>query len=404
LQTSAFGQTGHAVLVNADGQLLVTEDEVRDFDQRLTDVIPLLEDQPEDDITVTTDNLGQESVTRVAALQSPESGVLDNLGWYVVVYQTEEEAFAPVTDAANSVLLPVIGLVVLIAIISLLVLNWLFTPLNTLTQAAQRLAAQDWQFRANVKRNNEFGQLALAVNTMAEQLESTIGTMQQNIDRRTRDLQTVVHVSEQIATILNVERLLQDVVDLTKERFGLYHAHIYLLSENTLRLTAGAGHVGRQMVSQERQIDLYNPQSLVAEAARNRDSIVINNVYESPTFLPHPLLPETQAEMAVPLIARGRVLGVLDVQANQTDFFDDTSLDILQTLSGQIANALSNAQLYQQAERAGRHEQALSAISQQIQSAQDIEDVLRITVRELGKALRVPQTAIELKTTGNGGD
>lgn len=223
---------------------------------------------------------------------------------------------------------------------------------------------------------------------------------------RSRDLQTVSDVNVQIATILEPRRLLQDVVDLTKERFALYHSHIYLLNEegDTLQLTAGAGHVGREMVGQKRQIDLENVQSIVATSGRERKGVIINDTRASATFLPHPLLPNTRSEMAVPLISRGQLLGVLDVQSDQPGYFTQDVLEVFELLALQIATAISNARLYDQADRTSRHDRAITEIDRRLQGALGVDEILQTTVRELGKALRVPYTAIELKLPKNNGE
>lgn len=273
--------------------------------------------------------------------------------------------------------------------------------LGMVNQTASRLAAGDLSARAAVAGRDEIGRVGQALNSMAAELQSTVDTLEERIAVRTRDLQTVADVNTQISTILEPSRLLQDVADLTKERFRLYHSHVYLLNDDgtQLVLTAGAGHVGRQMVSEGRVIDTDNPNSIVANAARARKGVIINDVSQSETFLPHPLLPDTRSELAVPLIARGQLLGVLDVQSDQAGFFNADMLSVIELLAGQVATALSNAQLYDVAERTSRHERALGAIDRRIQNAVDVDDMLQVAVRELGKALRVPYTAIELQLT-----
>src|SRR5690606_36890064 len=67
-----------------------------------------------------------------------------------------------------------------------------------------------------------------------------------------------------------------------------------------------------------------------------------------PHFLPHPLLPGTRAEMAVPLILSDEVLGVLDVQADKIDRFTETDVQVLSTLARQITIAVRNASLYEE--------------------------------------------------------
>ncbi|MBN1217816.1 MAG: substrate-binding domain-containing protein [Anaerolineae bacterium] len=169
-------------------------------------------------------------------------------------------------------------------------------------------------------------------------------------ESRSRQLQTVAEVSTAVSTVLDTTDLLQRVVNLTKARFGLYHAHIYLLNESQdkLVLAAGAGEVGRQMVAQDWSIPLDAEQSLVARAARIRRGEVINNVKANPHWLPNPLLLDTCSELAVPLIVGEQVLGVLDVQADQINYFTEDDVRIQSTLAAQVAVALKNAQLYRE--------------------------------------------------------
>lgn len=176
---------------------------------------------------------------------------------------------------------------------------------------------------------------------------------EETIAKRAAELQTVAQVSTAASTILETSHLLQRVVDLTKESFGLYHAHIYLLNEasDTLALAAGAGEVGQKMVAQGWQIPLNREKSLVARAARSKEGVIVNDVQADPEFLPNPLLPETRSEMAVPLVVGDKVLGVLDVQADRVNRFSAEDIHIQTTLAAQIAAALENARLFEESKR-----------------------------------------------------
>ncbi len=168
------------------------------------------------------------------------------------------------------------------------------------------------------------------------------------LTKRALELETVAHVSTAASTILNADRLLQEVVDLTQASFGLYHAHSYLLddSKQTLELTVGAGEVGQVMVAEGRRIPLNKEQSLVARAARTRQGVIVNDVHADPGFLSHPLLPDTRAELAVPMLVGENVIGVFDVQATTVNQFTAEDVKIQTTLAAQIAVALRNAHLY----------------------------------------------------------
>jgi PAS domain S-box-containing protein len=225
--------------------------------------------------------------------------------------------------------------------------------------------------------------------------------------KRATELELAARVSTAAATILETDRLLQEVVDLTKQTFGLYHAHIYLLNDvgDTLELTAGAGEVGKQMVAEKRSIPLNREQSLVARAARNRAGVIVNNVRVEPNFLPHPLLPETRSEMAVPMIVGDRVVGVFDVQSDKVDHFIEDDIRIQTTLAAQVAVAVQNARSFSQSQHQAERETALNVINQKIQSATTVEAVLQIAARELGHALGAPLTIAQLglKDRNNGG-
>ena len=132
-------------------------------------------------------------------------------------------------------------------------------------------------------------------------------------------LKTVADMSTVISTDLDPTTLLPSVANLTKERFGLYHAHIYLLNEaeDRVDLAAGAGDIGLQMVKEKRVIPLHQEQSLVVRAARTKTGVIVNDVQADVGFLPHPLLPETRSEIAVPMLVEDKLLGVLDIQSDQ---------------------------------------------------------------------------------------
>jgi PAS domain S-box-containing protein len=170
----------------------------------------------------------------------------------------------------------------------------------------------------------------------------------------TNQLRAAADIAHKLGTILDPDLLLQQVVELMQSRFGLYHAHIYVLDETTNLLTvrAGSGEVGQVLCEREHSILLRAEKSLVARAARERETMRVNDTSLEPDFMPNPLLPQTRSEMAVPLVVGEHVLGVLDVQDDRINRFTQSDLDTFSTLAGQIATALQNAQLFEARERA----------------------------------------------------
>ena len=258
-------------------------------------------------------------------------------------------------------------------------------PVIQLTSTAQEISKGKFDLQAEVTSGDEIGTLAQTFNIMTAEL----GRAFADVRRRASELATVAEVSTATATILEVKNLLQEVVDLTKERFNLYHSHIYLLDEagENLVLASGAGEPGRQMVAEGRSIPLDREQSLVARAAREQAGVTVNDVTRAPDFLPNPLLPDTRSELAVPMIVGGKVIGVFDVQSDVAGRFTDSDIQIQTTLAAQLATSVQNVRSFEQSKTQADFESLVNTIGQKIQRSTTVEDTLQIAIRELGSAL-----------------
>jgi len=183
--------------------------------------------------------------------------------------------------------------------------------------------------------------------------------------KRAMELQTVSEISTSVGATLDAEELLNEVVNLTWTKFGLYHVNLYLLNETKkeLELAAGSGTVGADMVAEGHTISLDSKKSLVAQAARTREGIIVNDVEKEEGHLPNPLLPLTCSEMAVPMLAGNKVVGVLDVQSEEGDHFSSQDVNIQTTLASQIATALENARLFTQTEKRATELATINAIN-----------------------------------------
>ena len=231
--------------------------------------------------------------------------------------------------------------------------------------------------------------LAQIATLLAATLESR--RLFEQAEKRASELETVAHVSTAASTILQPEALLQSVVDLTKRSFDLYHVHIYLFDdrEENLVLTAGAGEIGKKMVAENWRISLNRQQSLVARSARLRESMIVDDVYQDVDYLPNPLLPETRAEVAIPMMVGDQVLGVMDLQASSIHYFKEEDVRIYSMLAAQVAVAMQNARQYDKTQRALAQTQRqaqrmalLAHISEKITVADSLDEIYQIAANE----------------------
>ena len=289
---------------------------------------------------------------------------------------------------------------VLSVILALALSRQITRPVVQLTNTAHEISQGKFDIQAEVTSGDEIGTLAQTFNLMTAEL----GRAFADVRRRAAELATVAEVSTATATILEVKNLLQEVVDLTKERFNLYHSHIYLLDEagENLVLASGAGEPGRQMVAQGRSIPLNREQSLVARAAREQAGVTVNDVTQAPDFLPNPLLPNTRSELAVPMIVGGKVIGVFDVQSDVVGRFTDSDIQIQTTLAAQLATSVQNVRTFEQSKAQADFESLVNTIGQKIQRATTLEDTLQVAIRELGSALGANRVKATLGRSNGG--
>ena len=291
------------------------------------------------------------------------------------------------------------GIAVLIVLIMSMVLAITFSqqltrPIISLTRTAQKISEGSFNVQADVSSADEIGELSQSFNFMTARLEQAF----EDIRHRAAELATVAEVSTSTSTILNLTSLLQEVVELTKDRFNLYHSHIYLLDESgeNLVLASGAGEAGHQMVAEGRSIPLHREQSLVARAAREQKGVRVNDVTAAPDFLPNVLLPDTRSELAVPMIVAGKVIGVFDVQSEVVGRFTDSDINIQTTLAAQVAASIQNVRSFEQSKTQADFESLVNTIGQKIQRAVTVEDTLQTAIRELGLALGASRVKADL--------
>jgi GAF domain-containing protein len=202
---------------------------------------------------------------------------------------------------------------------------------------------------------NVFKEARRNANALIEsnlELETNRDTLQAQTDdlaRRARYLEATAKVARDAASVLGLQELLSRVVDLVSERFGLYHTGIFLLdlSGEWAVLQATSSEGGRRMLAGGYRLRV-GEESIVGYVAGRGEPRIVLDIGVDAAFFDNPDLPDARSEMALPLQARGEIIGVLDVQSKEPQAFSEEDLAVLQTLADQIATAISNAQLFQQ--------------------------------------------------------
>ncbi len=255
-----------------------------------------------------------------------------------------------VNTYSRSVLLGTIILIIAI-VITFLIGNGLTSPLQKLTKTAEEITQGNINTKVDIKSTDEIGTLAIALNTMTSTLRNNIQSLEQKVEERTEDLvrktlrlQAASQVAHDATEMQDITTLLGRTAELISSRFGFYHTGIFLLDEQGefAVLLAASSEGGQRMLARGHRLNI-NQQGLVAVAARENKPYIIMDVEADKNFRKNPDLPLTRSEATLPLVARGKILGVLDIQSVEPNAFKEDDIDILRTMADQIGLAIQNA-------------------------------------------------------------
>lgn len=217
------------------------------------------------------------------------------------------------------------------------------------------------------------------------------------LERRSVQLRTASEVARDATVTLEVEKLLDEAVRLISERFGFYHAGVFLLDEKGeyVVLRAASSEGGRRMLARKHKLAV-GKEGIVGHVAETLEPLVVLDVGKEAAFLLNPDLPATRSEMALPLTSRGRLIGVLDVQSTQENIFTAEDVATLQTMADQLANAIENARLFDELGRRVEELAVLHNIDMAITSTLNLNEVLRAIYEQVSALINAAAFHIAL--------
>lgn len=194
-----------------------------------------------------------------------------------------------------------------------------------------------------------------ALQTMADQLAVAIqnSKLHRQAERRSRLLKAANRVGKEAASILDLDKLLPQTVNIICEAYGLYYAGVFLLDEKGeyAVLRAGYGKAGKAMLEQGHKLRVGTDSMIGACIAMGEARIALD-VGEERVHFKNPHLPHTRSEMALPLIYGGRVLGAVTIQSSEERAFSEDDITTLLTMAEHLAVAINNARLIEELKEA----------------------------------------------------
>jgi sigma-B regulation protein RsbU (phosphoserine phosphatase) len=200
-----------------------------------------------------------------------------------------------------------------------------------------------------------------------------------NVRVEPADLTYLVQLADALNTTLDLQTLLNRTSELVRAIIHYKIFAILLLNDRThdLRIRFQIGHT-----PEVEKMRFPLGKGVVGQVGLTRQSILLNDVTADPNYVP--ANPEVRSELAVPLIAKNRLIGVMDLESDQVGYFKPEHLHLLTLTASRIAQAIENARLYARVSRQAQTLTVLNEISAELTSILELDPLLA----RIGQLLR----------------
>ena len=195
--------------------------------------------------------------------------------------------------------------------------------------------------------------------------------------------------SQAVLSTVDLDEVLNQILTIVRDYFQLQNGAVLLLDAAKQELYVRA-HLGSSKLDVGYRVALH--QGLTGAAARLKRPIYAPDVSKDPRYLAQTA--ETRSEVAIPLLVRDQIVGVLDLQSEQLDHFDAGMIDLLTLFSTQASMALENARLYSLERRRADQLEAINAVARQTTAVLDLDELLTVVCHLLLEWSRVDHVAV----------
>jgi GAF domain-containing protein/CheY-like chemotaxis protein len=294
------------------------------------------------------------------AISSEEVFGLEGLGtpWHLLLIDDYDLVMQSYNNySLMAVLVYFIAAGVILSILYRLLTN-ITEPLVDINSIARQLATgrgldEEAILTRGTLAQDELGDLTRSLGRISHNITQQEKILRARIQKRSRDLEVAAKIGREVASLYDIDTLLIRAINLICDEFDYYHAQVFLVDDVGMNamLVQSRGRAGKQLLSQKFKIEVGSD-SVIGSVTGNGAPVIVNDTNRG--ILPHrfnPLLPETRAELGMPLISGEKVIGVLDIQSKDPNAFPREDIPTFTLLADQLAVAISNARLVSESER-----------------------------------------------------
>jgi phosphoserine phosphatase RsbU/P len=184
-------------------------------------------------------------------------------------------------------------------------------------------------------------------------------------------IEFLIRLADALNTTLDLQTLLKRTADLVRAVIDYRIFAILLINDrtNTLRMRFQIGHT-----PEAERLRIKLGHGIVGQVAQQRQAMIVNDVTKSDNYIN--ANPEVRSELAVPLIVKNRLIGVIDIQSEQPNYFEPEHMRLLQLTAARIGQAVENARLYTRVARQAQTLEVLNEISRELTSILDLNELI----------------------------
>jgi signal transduction histidine kinase len=207
--------------------------------------------------------------------------------------------------------------------------------------------------------------------------------------RRAEQFRVITEVGKRVTSILSLDQLLVETARTIRESFGYHHVHIGMVEgERVVFKTRNAAQPEDEVFQCcEDVTPIVGREGISGWVAGTGESLIVPDVMKDVRFIPSKN-DRTRSETAIPIKIKGQVIGVIDVESDRVDGFDESDLVVLQSLADQVAVAIENARLYEQA-------QHLAALEERQKLARELHDSVSQALYGIVLGARTARTLLD---------
>lgn len=278
-------------------------------------------------------------------------GYIEQIDSALIVKRDVDEVFQSAQQMTTLLIVVAVALGTLALVLGWVFSRRIFTPFEQVSEMIEDLSQAAVSSRLPTFGAIEVDRIAEPLNTLAQNLEQEVRTREQVQNESAQRLRITTELGRLIASETDLDKLLNTTVNLICERLGYNHAQVFLIDD--LRqyavLQASTGEIGQSLIERRHKLAVGS-QSVIGRVSESLEPVLARHTDNTAIQSRNELLPNTRAELAVPLRLGNETIGVLDIQSDEEDAFDEQTSVVLQIIADQLAVAIQNAQLFQEKE------------------------------------------------------